>query len=159
MYFYDLSVPLYERSMQNLISITDTHMILILVLKCNYLRLYMLFTTIIKSNKDFMKIYKKGKFSANKIISVYFFPNKSPYNRIGITTSKKIGNAVQRNRARRIIRSAYRKTEKLFPIGFDIIFVARPDIISVKSTNIENFLRHRVLKEMNKPGKSKNKHK
>ena len=114
----------------------------------------MLFTTIIKTNKDYMRIYKKGRFSANKMISVYFVPNKSPYNRIGITTSKKIGNAVQRNRARRIIRAAYRNTEKLFPIGFDIIFVARPDIISVKSTNIEKFIRHRVLKDMAKPFKS-----
>lgn len=117
----------------------------------------MLFTTIIKSNKDFMRTYKKGRFSANKMLTVYFFPNKSPYNRIGITTSKKIGNAVQRNRAKRIIRAAYRNTEKLFPIGFDIIFVARPDITTVKSTNIENFIRHRVLIEMNKPFNSNKK--
>lgn len=118
----------------------------------------MLFTTIIKSNKDFMKVYKKGRFSANSLITVYFLPNRSPYNRIGITTSKKIGNAVQRNRARRIIRAAYRNTEKLFPIGFDIIFVARTDILNAKSTNIEIFIKKRVLKEMNKSFKQNNKH-
>lgn len=118
----------------------------------------MLFTTIIKSNKDFMKVYKKGRFSANSLITVYFLPNRSPYNRIGITTSKKIGNAVQRNRARRIIRAAYRNTEKLFPIGFDIIFVARTDILNAKSTNIEIFIKKRVLKEMNKTFKQNNKH-
>ena len=118
----------------------------------------MLFTTIIKSNKDFMKVYKKGRFSANSLITVYFLPNRSPYNRIGITTSKKIGNAVQRNRARRIIRAAYRNTEKLFPIGFDIIFVARTDILNAKSTNIEIFIKKRVLKEMNKIFKQNNKH-
>lgn len=113
----------------------------------------MLFTSIINSNKDFVKTYKKGKFTANRMIAVYFIPNRSPYNRIGITTSKKIGNAVQRNRARRIIRAAYRKTEKLFPIGYDIIFVARPDINIVKSTSVEKFIKQRVLKEMNKPFK------
>lgn len=118
----------------------------------------MLFTTIIKSNKDFMKVYKKGRFSANSLITVYFLPNRSPYNRIGITTSKKIGNAVQRNRARRIIRAAYRNTERLFPIGFDIIFVARTDILNAKSTNIEIFIKKRVLKEMNKTFKQNNKH-
>lgn len=116
----------------------------------------MLFTTIIKSNKDFMRAYKKGKFTANKFISVYYVPNRSPYNRIGITTSKKIGNAVARNRARRIIRAAYRNSEKMFPIGFDIVFVARPDIISEKSTNIERFIKQRVLKDMNKSFSSKN---
>lgn len=114
----------------------------------------MLFTSIINSNKDFVKAYKKGKFTANKTIAVYFIPNRTPYNRIGITTSKKIGNAVQRNRARRIIRAAYRKTEKLFPLGYDIIFVARPDINAVKSTSLEKFIKQRVLKDMNKPFKS-----
>ncbi len=118
----------------------------------------MLFTTIIKSNKNFMKVYRKGKFSANNLAVVYFLPNRSPYNRIGITTSKKIGNAVQRNRARRIIRAAYRNTEELFPIGFDIVFVARTDILNAKSTNIEVFIKKRVLKEMNKPFKQDNKH-
>lgn len=116
----------------------------------------MLFTTIIKSNKDFMRAYKKGKFTANKFISVYYFPNRSPYNRIGITTSKKVGNAVQRNRARRIIKAAYRNLENMFPIGFDIVFVARPDIIFQKSTNIEKFIKQRVLKEINKSFNSKN---
>ena len=114
----------------------------------------MLFTEIIKTNKDFTKAYKKGRFSANNLIAVYFIPNRRPYNRIGITTSKKIGNAVRRNRARRIIRAAYRNTEKHFPIGFDIIFVARTDIISVKSTDIERFIKQRVLREMNKTFKS-----
>lgn len=115
----------------------------------------MLFTTIIKSNKEFMKVYKKGKFSANRLVSVYFIPNKSPYNKLGITTSKKIGNAVERNRARRIIRAAYRNSETLFPIGFDIVFVARPDIVSAKSTDIEKFIKKRVLKEIDKSFKLK----
>lgn len=119
----------------------------------------MLFTSIINSNKDFVRSYKRGKFAANKVLAVYFIPNRSPYNRIGITTSKKIGNAVQRNRAKRIIRAAYRKTEKLFPIGFDIIFVARPEINFVKSTHLEYFIKQRVLKEMNKPFKSNKKKK
>ena len=115
----------------------------------------MLFTTIIKSNKDFMRAYRKGKFKANNIVSVYFFSNKSPYNRIGITTSKKIGNAVKRNRARRIIREAYRNTETLFPVGYDIVFVARPDIISAKSNDIEKFIKKRVIKEINRQFKIK----
>lgn len=115
----------------------------------------MLFTTIIKSNKEFMKAYKNGKFSANRFVSVYFIPNRSSYNKLGITTSKKIGNAVERNRARRIIRAAYRNSETLFPIGFDIVFVARPDIISAKSTDIEKFIKKRVLKEIDKSFKLK----
>ncbi len=114
----------------------------------------MLFTEIIKLNKDFLKAYKKGRFTANKSVSVYYIPNRSPYNRIGITTSKKIGNAVDRNRARRIIKAAYRNAEVLFPIGYDIVFVARPEIASAKSRDIEIFFKRRVIKDIAKPAKS-----
>lgn len=115
----------------------------------------MLFTVPLKSDKDFRRAYKKGRFSANSIVTAYFFPNKLPVNRLGITTGKKIGNAVERNRARRIIRAAYRLNEINFPIGFDIVFVARPDIMNRKATEIEKFIKSRLLKEINKPFKNK----
>lgn len=116
----------------------------------------MLFTVSIKSDKDYRKAYNKGRFCADGAITVYFLPNRMSYNRLGITTGKKIGNAVKRNRARRIIRAAYRLNEEKFPIGFDIVFVARPMIVDKKSTDIEGFINSRLLKEINKPFKNKN---
>ena len=77
----------------------------------------MLFTVSMKSDKDYRRAYKKGKFCVNDAVTAYFYPNKLSLDRLGITTGKKIGNAVKRNRARRIIRAAYRECEKDFPIG------------------------------------------
>lgn len=111
----------------------------------------MLFTTVLKDNKAFLKCYKKGRFAADKIVAAYFVPNGSPYNRFGITAGKKQGNAVTRNRIKRIVRAAYRQTEAEFPIGYDIVFVGRNDIGEKKTQDIERFIRKRLIKEMNRP--------
>ena len=107
-----------------------------------------------KNDKDYRRAYNKGRFCADSAVTAYFFPNRMSVNRLGITTGKKIGNAVVRNRARRIIRAAYRLNEDKFPIGFDVVFVARPGICEKKSTDIEKFINTRLIKEMDKPFKN-----
>ncbi len=114
----------------------------------------MLFTEVIKDNKVFLKCFKKGRFVADNSMVVYFIPNGLPYNRMGITAGKKQGNAVERNRIKRIFRAAYRLNEVNFPIGYDIVFVGRNDILSKKSSDVENFINRRLLKEMNKAKKN-----
>ena len=82
----------------------------------------------IKENYLFSKIYAKGKKVSEKNIAVYVLRNyKSGDTRLGITTSRKIGNAVQRSRARRLIREAYRAVckEHVFRRPFWIVVVAR----------------------------------
>lgn len=110
----------------------------------------MLFTETINKNKNFLFIYKKGISIVGRAVVVYYRRNGLPLNRIGITTSKKIGNAVKRNRARRVIRAAYRDTEEKFPIGFDIVIVARGVATSIKSYNISKFFKDKVIVQMEK---------
>ncbi|WP_037323048.1 ribonuclease P protein component [Ruminococcus sp. NK3A76] len=110
----------------------------------------MLFTVRLKENKGFMRAYKKGSYVSCGMVAVYFFANNAPYSRLGISVSKKIGCAVQRNRAKRIIRAAYRECEQQLPIGYDIVFVARPGIDGKGSADITRFIRSRVIKEIEK---------
>ena len=107
----------------------------------------MLYTEILKDSKVFARMYKKGDRLGSPTAVAYFSKNRRPVNRFGITVGKKIGGAVERNRAKRIIRAAYRKNELLLPIGYDIILVARPDINGKKSTDLDGFMR-RLSKEM-----------
>ena len=60
--------------------------------------------------------------------------------RVGITTSKKIGNAVTRSRARRVIREAFRAAYPHVRPGYDFVFVARGKTAFLKSTQV-----HRVM--------------
>ena len=79
----------------------------------------------VKKNNEFRRAYAKGKSYVSPIVVMYVLKNKKGYSRFGITTSKKIGNAVHRNRCRRIIKEAYRKILPSVKSGYDFIFVAR----------------------------------
>lgn len=111
-------------------------------------------TVRMKDNKDFVSLFKKGKFICGRACVVYFRRNGSGINKLGISTGKKTGNAVVRSRCRRIIRQAYRENEAEFPKGFDIVIVSRAFTGQCKSTDISFFLRKKVIPEMKSFGKN-----
>lgn len=108
----------------------------------------MLYTEILNKNKDFLSLYRKGRVIASKTIVIYFRKNNLSYNRFGITVGKKIGNAVHRNRAKRVIRQAYRENELALPIGIDIVIVARTAAVNVKSDVISEFIAAKAVPEI-----------
>lgn len=79
----------------------------------------------IKTNRDFQRIYRKGRYAVSKGLVIYMLPNPLQINRIGITASKKYGKSVQRNRIRRLIRESYRTLQDRLKPGYDLIIVAR----------------------------------
>ena len=110
----------------------------------------MLFSYVIKDNKQFNRCFRSGRFCACGMVTAYYLPNDLPSNRVGISISKKVGNAVERNRAKRIIRAAYRLNEASFPVGLDIVFAVRPGIDGKKTQDIESFFEKRLLPDMAK---------
>ena len=78
----------------------------------------------IKENCRFKRLYYKGKSIVKKRIVIYYSKNNLSVNRLGITVSSKIGNAVTRNRIRRLIRESYRTVSDM-KTGFDFVIVAR----------------------------------
>jgi ribonuclease P protein component len=91
----------------------------------------------IKENRDFRRIYARGKSLVSPYVVVYFMKNRRGNIRLGITAGKKIGTAVARNRAKRLIRAAFRSCMPNICAGFDFVVVARTRILSVKSTAVE----------------------
>lgn len=79
----------------------------------------------IRLNKNFKRMYYKGKTCANQYLAVYYLKNKLNSNRLGITVSKKIGKAVVRNKVKRLIKENYRLKENLLVTGFDLVIVSR----------------------------------
>lgn len=111
----------------------------------------MIFTVRIKSSRDFNRLYSKGAFVSGGICTVYFRRNGSRQNRIGISTGKKIGCAVKRSRARRVIRQAYRECESLFPLGYDMIAAARQGSTECRTSDVVRFFKSRVIPAMRDP--------
>ena len=105
-------------------------------------------------NHLYSKAYSKGKRAVTSALAVYVLPDyaakrlakahpeKKVVNRIGLTTSTKLGSAVIRNRCRRIIREAFRaiERERSLKVGFLIVIAARSASVNLKSTEIKRQL-------------------
>lgn len=92
------------------------------VVKCGLLR----------KNKSFQSVYRAGKSYANRQLVLYVLPNKSGSRRVGFAAGKKLGNAVIRNRVKRLLRETYRLNQHRLCSGVDIIIVGRQTLIKEK---------------------------
>ena len=96
----------------------------------------------LNENSDFRRVYHRGKSCAKPALVVYAMKNRVGICRVGITVSKKIGNAVERNRSRRIIRAAFQSVIRQyeFSADYDFVLVARTKTKYLKSTHVEKAL-------------------
>ena len=96
----------------------------------------------LKENREFLKIYRKGRYAVSNSLTVYVKTNFFKINRIGITASSKYGNAVRRNRVRRLIYESWRLLENQLITGYDFVIVAR------KTNNTDKPTLWQIHKEM-----------
>ena len=85
----------------------------------------MQFTSSIKQNYEFRRVYQGGKSSASGLVAVYCRRGRRGRSQLGITVGTKVGKAVVRNKIRRRLREIYRLHEPTIRRGFDIVIVAR----------------------------------
>ena len=82
----------------------------------------------LRRNKDFSYCYRRGKKMHTKYFTAYYV--KAKYNiRAGFSVSKKVGNAVVRNRVRRRMKEAFRTILPNMQRSCSVIFVAKPEIV------------------------------
>lgn len=79
----------------------------------------------LKKNGEFQIIYNSGRKSFGYYSLIFFKRNDDNLKRCGFVVSKKTGNAVCRNRLKRLFREYYRQKKEYIKDGYDIIFVAK----------------------------------
>lgn len=92
---------------------------------------------VMRTQKDFDLIYRKGKSVGDRYVVVFTRRNGLPYYRVGYLASKKVGNSVTRNRARRLMKESVRLAGYDFVPGYDYVFIARNTIKDTKCPQVQ----------------------
>lgn len=100
----------------------------------------------IKKNNDFQAVFKKGNSVANRQFVIYILNKEEQKNfRIGLSVSKKIGNAVKRNQIKRYIRQVFHEFSDRIMTGKDYVIIARKPVADMDYHTVKKSLEH-VLK-------------
>ncbi len=100
----------------------------------------------LKKDVEFKQVRSTGRSWANRSLVLYALPGEQMPTRVGISVSKRIGNAVKRNRVKRLIREAVRLRMPDLVSGWNLVFIARKPIAEAKFVDVqgavEQLLRH-----------------
>ena len=79
---------------------------------------------------EFERVYRHGRSHGNRHLVLYFFPRAEASEdqpRVGLSVSRKVGGAVDRNKVKRLLREAFAVESARLPAGHDVVVVARPE--------------------------------
>ncbi len=86
----------------------------------------------------FRRVYEEGRKIQFRYFTAFVLTKQNDRARIGITTTRKMGNSVERNRARRLVREAFRRNKWLVPQGVDIVINAKRSLVEAAYRDFES---------------------
>jgi ribonuclease P protein component len=91
---------------------------------------------------QFSRVFDTGLRVQGRFVTALVTPNETGQLRLGIVASRKLGNAVKRNRAKRLIREAFRRSEQPAGRGLDVVIIPRREIFDAAYSNFESEFRN-----------------
>ncbi|MDD8014146.1 MAG: ribonuclease P protein component [Acidobacteriota bacterium] len=85
----------------------------------------------IRKKSDFLALYKKGSRLRGKYFDIVYLANQLPFSRMAVVVSKRVGNAVVRNKVKRWTRDLFRRNKDLMREPTDLILIMRKDIVDL----------------------------
>ena len=90
----------------------------------------------LRARADFERVRREGRSWSHQLLVLVACPNASGLTRVGVAAGKRVGSAVGRNRAKRLLREAMRQYYPRVQAGWDLILIARVAIVPVKMQDV-----------------------
>lgn len=87
---------------------------------------------ILRQRKEFQTVYRFGRSYANRCLVIYVFPSEELAGKVGFAAGKKLGNAVVRNRVKRLLRESYRLHRERIRPGIALLLMGRHALVGEK---------------------------
>jgi ribonuclease P protein component len=101
----------------------------------------------IRKRQDYLRIYEQGVRSYSPHFTIIICRNPAGIRRLGMTVSKKAGNAVQRNRIKRLLREFFRLNKSRLPASQDIVIIAKRGILPLMYSDVCTELGSRLIQK------------
>ncbi len=98
----------------------------------------------LRTGSEFDAVFKRGARLEGRLFQLVAAPNGLQHDRLGLAIGRRVGGAVERNRARRLVRESFRGLGPGLGPGVDLIVVALPEIVGSSQAEVERELRERV---------------
>ena len=97
----------------------------------------------LRKNEQFQEIFQSGQSFANRYLVLYYKAQVIPGDfRVGISVSKKVGNAVTRNRVKRLMKAVIAELSPYISSGVDLVFIARPRVVELDFLQMKQNIIH-----------------
>lgn len=83
---------------------------------------------------DFRRVHEHGTRVPGRFMTLYVLPNALAVSRLGIIATRRLGGAVSRNKARRVVREVFRRHKPV--AGLDVVILTRPELLSARWTDV-----------------------
>jgi ribonuclease P protein component len=98
----------------------------------------------LRTGAEFERVFKRGARHTGRFFLLVALPNGRAFDRLGLAVSRRVGGAVERNRARRLLRESFRRLERTRGPGADLVVVAHAEIAGRGQPEVEREIRERV---------------
>jgi len=100
----------------------------------------------LRAPSDFKKVYKAGTSVANKVLVLYYRKSEGRQSRLGVSISKRVGSAVERNRIKRQLCEIYRRHQSEIRQPHDLVVICRPQVANLTFQDMEKSFKELLLK-------------
>ena len=96
------------------------------------------------SAAQFDQVFKRGARLGGRLFLLVYAPNGARQHRLGLAVSRRVGGAVARNRARRLLRESFRRSAPAARSGYDLVVVAKQELVACTQAEVDREFRERL---------------